>query len=85
VPVPQQGSDFGAPGLAGPYQGTPPGRGRVQSGGGPAVRPARSAARPATSPATADVVAVVRKSATQAVMFSAAVAIASESRGARPR
>ena len=51
----------------------------------PAVRAARSVARPAASPATAEVVAVVRKIASQAVMFSAAAAIASESSGARPR
>ena len=39
----------------------------------------RSVARPAASPATAEVVAVVRKIASQAAMFSAAAAIASES------
>ena len=44
-----------------------------------------AAARPAASPATAEVVAVVRKMATQAVMVSAVVAMASESSGTRPR
>jgi hypothetical protein len=42
-------------------------------------------ARPAASPATAEVVAVVRKMASQAVMVSAVVAMASEPSGIRPR